>query len=57
MLRRLAGVPVTPENFVFADIRVDRLGPARRLRLRRTRNGLTIGSFAAFSVLFVSSQC
>jgi hypothetical protein len=27
MLRRLAGVPVAPENFVFADVRVDRLGP------------------------------
>jgi len=27
MLRRLAGVPVAPENFVFADIHRNRLGP------------------------------
>src|SRR3990172_8028886 len=27
MLRRLAGVPVPPENFVFAQIVADRLGP------------------------------
>jgi hypothetical protein len=27
MLRRLAGVPVAPENFVFAEIDPDRLGP------------------------------
>ncbi|MCA1573916.1 MAG: hypothetical protein LC770_05130 [Acidobacteria bacterium] len=27
MLRRLAGVPVAPENFVFAKIDPDRLGP------------------------------
>ena len=27
LLRRLAGVPVAPENFVFADIRHDHLGP------------------------------
>jgi hypothetical protein len=27
LLRRLAGSPVPPENFVFADIRDDRLGP------------------------------
>ena len=27
MLRRLAGVPVPPENFVVADITADRLGP------------------------------
>jgi hypothetical protein len=27
MLRRLAGAPVAPENFVFADIHSDRLGP------------------------------
>jgi hypothetical protein len=26
MLRRLAGAPVQPENFIVADIRVDRLG-------------------------------
>jgi len=26
MLRRLAGVPVAPENFVFADIKPERLG-------------------------------
>jgi hypothetical protein len=26
MLRRLAGVPVPPENFIVADIRADRLG-------------------------------
>jgi len=27
MLRRLAGAPVAPENFVFADIQPNRLGP------------------------------
>jgi len=27
LLRRLAGSPVPPENFIFADIRDDRLGP------------------------------
>ena|ERR1043166_1455581 len=27
MLRRLAGTPVAPENFIVADIRSDRLGP------------------------------
>ena len=27
MLRRLAGVPVAPENFVFAEISTERLGP------------------------------
>ena len=27
LLRRLAGAPVPPENFVFADVRPDRLGP------------------------------
>ena len=27
LLRRLAGAPVAPENFVFADIRQDHLGP------------------------------
>jgi hypothetical protein len=26
MLRRLAGLPVPPENFIFADINVERLG-------------------------------
>lgn len=26
MLRRLAGSPVPPENFIYADIRADRLG-------------------------------
>jgi hypothetical protein len=26
MLRRLAGAPVAPENFIFADVRADRLG-------------------------------
>jgi len=26
MLRRLAGSPVAPENFIYADIRADRLG-------------------------------
>src|SRR5216683_28693 len=29
LLRRLAGVPVPPENFVFAEIRCDRLGPSQ----------------------------
>ncbi|HEX4955187.1 MAG TPA: hypothetical protein VF017_17490 [Thermoanaerobaculia bacterium] len=27
LLRRLAGSPVPPENFIFAEIRPDRLGP------------------------------
>lgn len=27
LLRRLAGAPVPPENFLFADVRADRLGP------------------------------
>lgn len=27
MLRRLSGDPVAPENFIVADVRVDRLGP------------------------------
>ena len=27
MLRRLADSPVAPENFIYADIRADRLGP------------------------------
>ena len=29
LLRRLAGTPVPPENFVFADIDASRLGPAQ----------------------------
>ena len=31
MLRRLAGAPVPPENFIVADIRVDRLGAEQAL--------------------------
>ena len=31
MLRRLAGSPVPPENFVFADISPDNLGPDQPL--------------------------
>jgi hypothetical protein len=31
MLRRLAGSPVASENFVFADVSPDRLGPAQPL--------------------------
>jgi len=31
MLRRLAGSPVPPENFVFAEIKVGNLGPAQPL--------------------------
>ncbi len=27
LLRRLAGAPVPPENFIVADIKADRLGP------------------------------
>jgi len=27
LLRRLAGAPVPPENFIFADVSADRLGP------------------------------
>jgi hypothetical protein len=29
ILRRLAGTPVAPENFIVADIRADRCGPAQ----------------------------
>ena len=29
LLRRLAGSPVPPENFVYADVRPDNLGPAQ----------------------------
>jgi len=31
LLRRLAGAPVPPENFVFADVRNNRLGPDQPL--------------------------
>jgi hypothetical protein len=31
LLRRLAGSPVPPENFVFADVRADNLGPDQPL--------------------------
>lgn len=34
MLRRLAGSPVPPENFVYADVRPDNLGPGQSLPLR-----------------------
>jgi hypothetical protein len=31
MLRRMAGAPVAPENFIHADVRGDRLGPDQPL--------------------------
>jgi hypothetical protein len=34
MLRRLAGAPVAPENFIHADVRGDRLGPDQPLPAR-----------------------
>lgn len=34
MLRRLAGAPVPPENFVYADVRPDNLGPEQPLPVR-----------------------
>jgi hypothetical protein len=34
MLRRLAGSPVPPENFVYADVRPDNLGTGQPLPLR-----------------------
>jgi hypothetical protein len=34
MLRRLAGAPVPPENFVYADVRPDNLGPSQPLPAR-----------------------
>src|SRR5258708_4852684 len=39
LLRRLAGTPVWPENFVVADIRCDRLGPDQAEPVSRIRNG------------------
>jgi hypothetical protein len=34
MLRRLSGSPVAPENFIFADIDANRLGPEQALPAR-----------------------
>jgi hypothetical protein len=34
LLRRLADAPVAPENFIYADIRRDRLGPEQPLPAR-----------------------
>jgi hypothetical protein len=34
LLRRLADAPVPPENFIYADIRADRLGPDQPLPAR-----------------------
>ncbi len=34
LLRRLANAPVPPENFIYADIRADRLGPDQPLPAR-----------------------
>lgn len=34
LLRRLAGAPVPPENFLFADVRPDRLGADQPLPAR-----------------------
>jgi hypothetical protein len=38
LLRRLAGCPVPPENFVFADIRPDNLGPDQPLPVSPDEN-------------------
>jgi hypothetical protein len=34
MLRRLAGLPVPPENFIYADVNADNLGPEQPLPIR-----------------------
>jgi hypothetical protein len=34
LLRRLADDPIPPENFVYADIRRDRLGPEQAMPAR-----------------------
>ncbi len=34
MLRRLAGVPIPPENFIYADIQPDNLGPNQPAPMR-----------------------
>ena len=34
LLRRLTDTPITPENFIYADIRPDRLGPDQPLPAR-----------------------
>jgi len=39
MLRRLAGVPVAPENFIVADIEPERLGIEQAEPVARTKNG------------------
>jgi hypothetical protein len=38
LLRRLAEAPVAPENFVYADIRSDRLGPDQAVPARPDRH-------------------
>ena len=38
LLRRLADAPVPPENFIYADIRADRLGPDQPLPARPDKN-------------------
>jgi hypothetical protein len=38
LLRRLADSPVAPENFIFADIRSDRLGPPQAMPARPDKN-------------------
>ena len=38
LLRRLADAPVAPENFIFADIQPDRLGPEQAMPARPDRN-------------------
>jgi hypothetical protein len=38
LLRRLADAPVPPENFIFADIRPDRLGPDQPLPAHPDKN-------------------
>lgn len=37
LLRRLADAPVAPENFIYADIRSDRLGPDQAMPARPDR--------------------
>ena len=38
LLRRLVDAPVPPENFIYADIKADRLGPDQPLPARPDRN-------------------
>ena len=38
LLRRLADAPVAPENFIYAEIRSDRLGPDQAMPARPDRH-------------------